>query len=222
MPQALIEITRAYDAAGKRQELIGYLRTFNQSNPNNLAAYEILSSTYMAEKKWDEAEKTLHAAVKKAPDNLDLKLKLVAVVEQIDEARAEAMLKEFIAANPKEIRLKSRLAGFYAGRKRYPEAERILKEIVAADPTGSDSVIARLRLAQIALMKKDLPAAATFTDEVLKVDAGNVEALLIRSDVRLNQKNVDGAIADLQRILQDHPNSDRAMILLVASFPGKG
>lgn len=221
--RALGALANAYQAAGKNKDFIVYLKGFMQKNPDSLPAYSLLASAYVEEKQWGDAEKVLREAVQKAPDNLEFKLRLVGIVERSDEANAEAMLKEYANASPKELRLKARLAGFYISHKRIPDAEVVLKEVVIADPSGNEGQAARLQLAQIALRQKnDASTASVLVDEVLKIDADNAEALLLRAGLRMDAKDLDGAIADLQHLLEKRPEADRAMLMLAQAYVQKG
>lgn len=221
--RALAAMANAYQAAGKRQELIVYLKGFLQDHPDSLLTYSLLASAYAEEKQWNDAEKVLRDAVQKAPDNLEYKLRLVGIVERGDESKAEALLTEYANASPKELRLKARLAGFYIARKRIPDAELVLKEVIAADPSGDEGQAARIQLAQVALRQKnDVPAASALIDEVLKIDADNTEALLLRGGLRMDAKDLAGAIADLQQLLQKRPDADRALLMLAQAYLQKG
>jgi len=161
-----------------------------------------------------QVEKKIREAISNDPEDVGLKLGLVDFSERSDAAQAEALLKEFVEANPDELRFKTRLAGFYIGNSRNSEAQDVLNKIVVVDPTGKDGLTAKVRLAEIAWKDGDKITAEKLTSEVLSVDTGNSDALLFRAGMHLNSKDPDGAISDLRIVLRDQPNSDQAMVML--------
>lgn len=172
--------------------------------------------------KLDEAEQALRDAVSNDPADVGLKLTLINFIETRDAAKAETVLKDFIAAAPGDIKLKTRLAGFYIGHKQNADAEKILKEVVVADPTGKDGLTAKVRLAELAWAQNDKVSAETLVEDVIKVDAGNSSALLFRASIRLTRQDIDGAISDLRIVLRDQPNSDQAMVMMGQAYAKKG
>jgi len=170
----------------------------------------------------DEAEQALRDAVSKDPADTDLKLTLVNFIELRDPAKVEPVLKDFLATNPNDVKLKTRLAGYYIGHKRTADAGALLKEIVAADPVGKDGLTAKVRLAELAWAQNDKTTAEKLVEEVIKVDAGNSGALLFRAGTRLAKQDMDGAISDLRIVLRDQPNSDQAMVLMGQAYALKG
>ena len=172
--------------------------------------------------KLDQAEQALYDAISKDSADIDLKLTLANFIELRDPARAEKTLKEFIAASPKDIKLKSRLAGYYIGHQRMADAQALLAEIVAADPAGKDGLMAKVHQAELAWGQGDKANAERLAEEVINVDAGNGNALLFRARTRLAQQDMEGAISDLRIVLRDQPNSDQAMIIMAQAYAMKG
>lgn len=172
--------------------------------------------------KSEQAEQALREGIGKDPADTDLKLMLVNFIEPGDAAKAEAVLKDFLAASPTDIKLKTRLAGYYLGHKRTSDAELLLNEIVAADPAGKDGLTAKVRLAELAWAENDKAGAEKLTEEVVAADGGNSGALLFRASMRLAKQTMDGAISDLRVVLRDQPNSDQAMVMMAQAYAMKG
>jgi len=215
-------LAKAYQANGKSKELIRYLNDFIQNHPDNMQAYSLLASAYAEQKQWDNAEETLKKILEKQPDEMEFKLRLVNLVERRSQPEAEALLKQYVADKPQDLKLKSRLAAYYYTHKRFADADAVLTEIALADPSGSIGQSARLQLAQSALRQKDLSAASTWIEEALKTDPDNMEALLLRAGMRMDEKNFDGAIGDLKRIVEIRPDADRAMLMTAQAYLQKG
>ncbi len=68
--EALSALAQASDAAGRRDELISFLKTFIQKNPSNINAYNTLGMAYATEKQWDDANKILQESLKLDPKSL--------------------------------------------------------------------------------------------------------------------------------------------------------
>jgi tetratricopeptide (TPR) repeat protein len=211
--QTLAALTQIHESNGNRAELITYLKAFTASHPQISQARDILVSAHIAERQWDQAEKILRASIDKAPDDTNLKLRLVNVIEPQSESRAESTLKEFVNSHPKEPRLKFRLAGFYAGRKLHADATALLKEIVAANPGGKEASEARLKMAELALSQNELSTAESALAEILGQEPEHVDALMMRASLRVAEKNYPAALDDLAAVLKTRPDFDRASLM---------
>lgn len=172
--------------------------------------------------KFDEAEQALRDAIAKDPADVETKLTLVNFIESRDPARTQTTLQELIKASPGEVKLKSRLAGYYLGQRHIEDAEALFNEIVAADPTGKEGLQAKVKQAELAWAKGDQASAERLADEVIQVDGGNSQALLFRANMRMAKRDADGAIADLRTVLRDQPNSDQTMALMAQAYAAKG
>jgi len=160
-----------------------------------------------------KTEEAMVKAIAKYPQDIGLVLSLVKVIAaQGDLERTETELKEFIAVLPNEIRLKNRLAQLYKAKNEVVKEKNILDEIVTVDPKGQYGLVAKVRLAEIALLEKDGDKADKLVSEVVLADAANTEALLFRAGLRLGRNEIDAAISDLRIVLRDKPNSDEALV----------
>jgi len=183
------------------------------------ARLEMLART---SKQVEPVEKALRDALAKDSSDLTLQLALVDMLERNNVDLAEQQLQEFIQASPGDVSLIKRLAGFYIGHENHSKAEELLKQIVDKDPNGNDGLIAKVRLAELAVVQKDKIKAERFVGEVLVVDTANSSALLLRSSFRLEAKDPDGAISDLRIVLRDKPDSEQAMVRMAQAYLLKG
>lgn len=220
--QSLVALTQLYESSGHRSDLIAYLKSFTAKNPGVTEAVDILASAYIAEKHWEDAEKTLRTASENTPDDIDLKLKLVDVIERQSESRAESTLKEFIQAQPDQVRLKFRIAAHYADLKRYPEATALLKEVVSSDAFGKEGLSAKLKLAELAWVQNDSAMAKTLLEEVILKEPRNYEALMMRASIRMAEKDINAALDDLNRVLENRPDFERALLMMAQAYELQG
>ena len=187
-------------------------------HPDNKTLYYSQLKALLDMGKSKKVEEALRKAINVFPSDIDMKLMLITHIEHRNLAEAEKLLKEFIVAQPESYQLKSRLAEFYIANQRILDAEPVLKGIVVADPIGKDGLNAKIRLADLAWIQKDKETVNELVEQVLAVDSGNGKALLLRAQLRLDNKQADAAISDLRIVLRDQPDSDRAMIAMANAY----
>ena len=162
-----------------------------------------------------EAEAELRKAVEVGPNDRMSRFVLASyylVNRQYD--KAEEQYKAMAALEPNKPESQVVLADFYAATNRVDDAVRVYQEILAKSP---DYVQGRYRLGEILLAKGDTQGATQQVDELLKKDQRDRQALLLRARLRAQSNKADGltsAIADLNEILQQEPNSRPALYYL--------
>ena len=164
--------------------------------------------------KKDLVETNIRKGIDDFPDDAGFRIALVDYLLAVDQIKAEALLQKNVSDYPQEVHFKSSLAEIYMVQKKYQQALPIYKEITSADPTGNDGLAAKVRQAEIALIQKDDKLAQQLLDEVLVTDQNNIQALLLRADIRLGSKDADGAISDLRIVLRDKPEVERAILFM--------
>jgi tetratricopeptide (TPR) repeat protein len=167
-----------------------------------------LSQYYARLDQIDAAETVLRQAIKDLPGDASLKVSLVEFlsVRRGPEA-AEKEIKGMIAADPKSSEIKFMLAKLYEGTHRTPQAEAVYQEVIDHDKLDPAALSARNRLAALKLQHSDEPAARKLVDEVLAKSPRDNDALILRGNLELANKEPKAAIADLRAVLRDQPNS---------------
>jgi len=191
-------------------------------NPNDKNLYISRINVMSKHGKKDLVESYIAKAMEVFPDDEGLGIARVDYLLGIDVVKAEALLQKNISEYPQSVHFKSRLAELYVAQKKYPEALQVYKELAAIDSLGEDGLAAKVWQAKIALIQEDDKLAQLLLDEVLVTDANNINALLLRADIRLSKKGVDGAIADLRIVLRDKPESENALLLMARAHSLKG
>jgi len=209
---------RMHREQGKLDEIVRDYEELIALHPSDKKLRKDQIQTMMKIGEPELAEQAMHDAIANDPADIGLKLSLINFIESRDLEKAENLLKQFVAEKQSETRLKSRLAGFYIGHKRYPEAKVILQQLMDSDPTGKEGLVAKVRLAEIIWGQKDKKAAEVLIQEVISVDGGNSGALLLRATMRISSRDGDGAISDLRVVLRDKPNSDIAMVMMARAY----
>jgi len=191
-------------------------------NPNDKNLYISRINVMSKHGEKDLVESYIAKAMEAFPDDEGLSISRVDYLLGIDVVKAEALLQKNISEYPKSVDFKSRLAGLYVAQKKYPEALQVYKELAAADALGEGGLAAKVWQAKIALIQEDSKLSQQLLDEVLVTDVNNVNALLLRADIRLSKKEIDGAITDLRIVLRDKPNSENAILLMAQAHSLKG
>jgi tetratricopeptide (TPR) repeat protein len=171
----------------------------------------------------DEAERVLRDAVKAIPNDRDLE---VALIDFLATRRSrEAAAKELaamIAANPQDYDLKFEQAQFDEQGQEFTHAEVVYRQIIAAAKLAGPGITARNRLAALKVRQNDLAGAQALVAEVLASNPRDDDALILRGNLALAQKDPKTAIADLRAALQDQPNAIGVMRSLARAHLANG
>jgi len=218
--QTLVALSQLYESSRRRVDLIDYLKHFMAKNPASGSALDILASAYIADQHWADAEKILQKASELNTADMGLKLKLISVIEQLSKSRAEATLIGFVQAHPSEAALKIRLATYYSGQKRYSEAEALLTPLQNEVQVEKVRLQAQMALAQLAWNKKELTKARNILDKAIsdKSKIARREVLMLRANVLMAQGEHNGALVDLQAVLERRPDFEPALLLLTQIY----
>ena len=104
-------------------------------HPTDPDAATILATMYLAQDRRSEVEPVMQRAVDANPGNLLLLDSFASALLKLDKwERAEEVFKKIVAAEPKMLDHRLRLAGFYDERRDYDKAETILREVIRLDP----------------------------------------------------------------------------------------
>jgi tetratricopeptide (TPR) repeat protein len=202
----LAELELAHE---RKPEAEAQLEKVIELQPKELPHRYRLARFYLMTKNIDGAERTVREAIKMAPDSVEAKVALtdlLAAHRGVD--KAEAQLKAFAAAEDDDsAQLKLALARFYETHKKADAAEAVYRQVIEAQELKPDGLAGRNRLAAMLIQKNQGEAAAKLIDEVLKENARDNDALILRGNLALARHDAPAAIADLRAVLRDQPNS---------------
>ena len=191
-----------------------YKRAINV-NPNSAVAHTEYGKFLAQSNRTAEAEAELRKAVEVAPADRNSHFVLASfylVNRQFDQA--EQAYKALAALQPDRPESQAVLADFYSSINRTDESVKIYQDILSKSP---DYMQGRYRLAEIQLMRGDTQAANTQIEEALKKDKQDRQALLLRARLRAQNgqpDNLKSAIEDLNEVLRQEPNSQRALYFM--------
>ncbi len=171
----------------------------------------------------DAAEHVLRDGIKALPQDRELKLTLVDfLASRRGQEAAEKELKAMVAADPKDFEMKFALAKFYQGSSRPELAEGIYQQVIDAEKLNPAGLTARDRLAQLRVQRGDVAGAQALIGQVLGKSPRDDDALTLRGNIALAQKDAKSAIADLRTVLRDQPNSIGILRVLARAHLANG
>jgi tetratricopeptide (TPR) repeat protein len=199
------------------------LKKIIQLKPTELRHRVNLALSYVRSKKLDDAESTLKEAIKALPSSPDPKLAFVDfLATQRSPERGTQALQEFIVSDPKNYQLQFGLGELQMRSNHLDEAVATYKRIIASDKDGVQGLQARLRIAAINVTARHLDEASKLVAEVLQKNPQDNDALILRGNIALEQKDAPSAIADLRAVLRDQPRSVGLMRTLARAYTTNG
>src|SRR5215212_409411 len=138
-------LAQAFEQLGRGSEYIEELQRTVKLDPANVQARLRLANGFLAafgrQKNSEflaEAERLANEIVAREPNNPDGRILLAnVVVFKGDSAKAESMIKEAIALDPRRVESHMGLARFYLQTNRPQDAERVYQGAVAANDRSS-------------------------------------------------------------------------------------
>ncbi|HKE95155.1 MAG TPA: tetratricopeptide repeat protein, partial [Povalibacter sp.] len=190
------------------QEAEAALKKVIELQPKELTHRYRLARFYLLTKNVPAAEKTMRDNVGLVPDDIEAKVALAELLaSQHGVDTGEAELQSFIARDKDNAKLRLALAKFYETHGKPEQAQAVYRETINLAGVKPDGLTARNRLAGLLVQSQQLPAARTLVEEVLKENARDNDALILRGNLLLASGDAPGAIADLRAVLRDQPNA---------------
>lgn len=183
--------------------------------PETRALRHVLAQFYLAHDRKDAAEAEYRAIATENPKDVSAQLDVVRFVGSLKGIKAATQeLEALIAKDADNNELKFALAGMKQAQGDLKVAEAMFRAISEKEGDSPDGLKAKGLLAAARLTGGDKAATQQLVGEVLAKDQRNEQALLLKASIEMDERQLDGAIADLRTILRDAPNSARALLLL--------
>jgi Flp pilus assembly protein TadD len=218
--QVLISL---YQAANQTALVEDQLRSLVKLKPGELS-YRVQLATFLSRaKRLDEAEKVLADTVKALPGNDEAKLiQIDFLVRQRSEYAAEQTLRQYIAADSRNYTLQLALGSLLVRAGDTAKALDAYEEVVKRDGTEASGLVARDRLAAIAIGEKRDADAQRYIAEVLKASPRDNDALAFRGQLALAHGDSTSAITDFRAVLRDQPRGVAINRLLAQALVAQG
>ncbi len=207
---------RPADAESQLKQIIGL-------QPQVLLNRYRLARFYLQQKNVDAAERVLRAAVDSAPKDVQPKLQLAAfLAAQRGRDQAIAQVDQFLKAEPDNDTLRLTFGQFLAQVGQTDRAASEFHAVIAHTGTEPAGLTARDQLAALLLGKQDREGASALIEQVLQKNPQDSDALIMRSDIALQNGDASDAIVDLRTILRDQPNAVGVMRTLAQAYRQNG
>lgn len=214
-------LARIEVATGETDKAEEQLRTLIRLKPEVPTYRNELAGLYLDEHRVDDAQRLLEEAVKQVPGN-GTKFMLVGfVTAHRSLADGERVLRGFVASEPDNYDLRLALGDLLL-RTDSKEAIAAYDEVVRRDDTGPEGLLARDRLAAVAVAQTRYDDANTLVEQVLKKNSRDADALALRGEMRLLQGKAADAIEDLRATVRDQPKNVKVQRMLAAAYAANG
>jgi len=213
---SLATLSELYRVLGDKEQLVGNIDKLLARRPKDADLKLDLAEILYKSGNTDRARSTLYSLLVAQPDNIEIVQKISDLWSQNDAAAlSSAQLKTIAAHGSRTTRLG--VARYLIARSQPKLAAQILGS--EADQAGRGSSADAKALYATALYKQgNAGAARSIADEILADDKNNIDALLVRSRISLQQRDLNAALNDAQIVVRDFPMSEQGRTLLAEIY----
>ncbi|WP_395020412.1 tetratricopeptide repeat protein [Dongia sp.] len=207
----------------KTTEVVTVLRQMHEIDPKNPNYVIDLANQLAMIDQLGEAETIFKQALEANADNDALIAAYAGFLVQkrsLDEAIKQIkVLAEQTKLAPKYVLLLEQL---YVQAKKFDEATALMHDLEQNGANANDRLRAKVELARLTALQGKPDEALVQIEAILKEDAENEPALLLRSGLELNAEKYDAVIADAKSVLHKDLNSVAALVLLSKAYEATG
>lgn len=208
---------RLLEAAGDGEGIVSQMRRMADQFPEETGLRRSLAQLLLRLERIDEAEAQMRRLADQTPEDpeptLDL-ARLIAAVRGAEDARAELEARTAAAAT-EALAMTFRLAmvDLAMADGGVDAARAALQRAIAASADVATADRGRVRLAEIEVARGSKEEASRLVEDVLARDENNVGALTVRAALRIDALELDDAVLDLRRALNESPQNPRLLQL---------
>ena len=210
--QSYISLERLYTTREKTADAEAAIKRGIDANPAAVLGHTEYGRFLGYANRNDEAEAQFRKAIEIDGNNIEARESLAEFyVTSRQMEKAETTYKDLVQVQENSPESRLELADFYATAERKDEAIAVLDQILTDSP---EYVLARYRIGQIYLDRKDLAKVYEQLDALFKINDSDTEALMLRSRTKLQENKPEDAVKDLEEILKKTPSSRDALFLM--------
>jgi tetratricopeptide (TPR) repeat protein len=172
--------------------------------------------------RYEDAKKVLEDYIATDPEDKEVKLLLVSLVQTKEPKQAISLLDSYIKAEPNNYDLRFAKLKLLAEEKEVELVTKELQQIIADDSEGNNGLKAKGILAGIEAGKGNFEQAEALVDQVLEVEPEDETALLLKVKLELRNNEINAAISNLRLVLRNQPDSDQALVMLAQAHIRNG
>lgn len=210
--ESYISLERLYMTREKAPEAEAAIKKGIEACPASVSGYTEYGRFLMYSSRDEEAEKQFQKAIEVDTASIEAReaiAEFYMTSRQMEKAERAYLDLVQVQENSPESRLV--LAEFYSKADRADEAINVLNQILSDVP---EYVLARYRLGQIHLDRREIARANEQLDALFKINDDDVEALMLRSRVRMQENKAEDAVKDLEDVLKKQPSAKEALFLM--------
>jgi len=193
-----------------------YRKVIALSPPDHEDSYVLIGSLYAQNGDWAAARNVLKELIAKHPDSFFGYYYLGRMSEASgDTAAAEEAYRKALQINPEADAVSLDLARVYGVQKRFKEAIDLCTKVVEENPKN---VAARNLLAQLLMGDNRVDKALQEFETVGKLEGDPTETRLKIALIKLQRRDLDGAVTELNLLLSQHPDNATAHYYLASAY----
>jgi len=207
----LNNVATTYLGMGKYEEAEAVLRNVMEVEPHVFAHREKLAQLFIHLKKPDQALAVIRKGVDLDPDNEDRWKQFVAYSES---SLRIPILLEALEKLPHSTSLRFLLGQYYERAGKGEKARATYEAIVAEEETSDSGLKAEVQLARMDFSGKQQELANSRLEKVLHESPRQPDALLLKGEIALGQREGKEAVQAFRTVLKDNPNLSTVQSLL--------
>ena len=213
-----------FSKMGDSKQFEALLRKLAEAYPKEQAFSKSLFALYLKEKRFDDAEKELRALANANPSDLQAGLAVVRLLQQVKgpTAARQELSDRIKAGGPQAFKYQLALVDLDFAQGNVADSVKLLEDLAKNAASPEEALAAQVRLAQIQFNQKKFDSAEALVSKILSTDSRNIDGLRLRASIRMQLGQLDAAIADLRRALDDQPRSSDLMVLLASAYERSG
>ena len=174
-----------------------------EKEPNRAQTYIDLGDVYIRQGNVKGAETQYRKALEVDPKLAQARISIAKLhLSRGDRKSAEQELLAATKDDPENEALLHVLGGFYQRTGHLEEVEKIYLEFLQKKP---NSLVAKKRLVEVYIVKKDFKTAGYYVDAILKAEATDPDGLFFRGRLALDEGNAKQAVSDLIAAARNRP-----------------
>lgn len=210
--ESYVSLERYYMSHEKAPDAEAGIQKGIAVNPSSPLGYAEYGRFLMYANRDADAEAQFNKAVAIDPASIETREAVAEFfVTSRQMAKAEAAYKDLVNIQENSPESRHELAEFYLTATRKDDAIAVLDQILADVP---DYVLARYKLGHIYLDRKDPAKLNEQLDALFKLNDADIEALMLRARLKMQESKSDEAVKDLEDILKKLPSERDALFLI--------
>ena len=201
-------------------EALGAFEELLSRDPGNIRGKNNTAFLYTKKGRYDRAEELYREAVESDPSYLKAS-KNLGQLKQLKGNYAEAIkhLMDLVHTNPEDVEARVLLANVYIEREHYQDAVENLQFVLERDPKDEKALSS---LATLYEKTGNIDKARSYLTEARKSAAKDRDIHMQEVCFIRKHDSTEGAIEELERLLEIHPNYFRGYLLLGEMYAEAG